>query len=202
MTKTVMNDIFSAPARQGCLVAVFAATLAMTSGCASLRPPVPEQPEVGEASVLLELGAPDTSADVARPQSRPLQRYHRYWRRHRRQEIRAHHKEIMEAGNDDWGAGYRALLDELYSEENFREAAQILHDGLTRETSEDRESLESALGRHRIARLTYLTLVAEKRVDEDSSWRQTAEEARRRLRAVRDRKLPDVKKDAAPPTSD
>lgn len=202
MTKTVMNDIFQAPARHGCLVAVFVATLAMMSGCASLRPPIPEQPEAGEASVLLELGAPGTSEDGDRPDSNTLKRYRGYWRRHRRQEIRAHHKEIMAAGKGDWGAGYRALLGTLYTEKNFREAAHILHNGLIRATAEDGASLEAALIRHRIARLAYLALVAENQADENSSRHPAAEEARRRLRAVRDRKLPEPKENASPPNTE
>lgn len=202
MTRSQMNDCFPARARLGCLVAFFAAALAIASGCASLRPPIPEEPEVGEASVLLELGTPTEDGERPPPDSPALKSYHKYWRRHRQQEVRAQHKEILEAGDGDWAAGYRELLSTLYTEKNFREAARILHDGLIRETGEGRASLESALILHRVARLTHLVLVAEKRAHEDSSWRQTAKEARRRLRAVRDRRLPDAKKDTSTPTTD
>lgn len=202
MTRTQMNDIFPARAQHGRLIAVFAAALAVMSGCASLRPSIPDEPEVGEAAALLGLGAPTEGEDRDRTVAPALKDYREYWRRHRLRVVRAHHKEILEAGEGDWGAGYRALLDTLYTEENFREAAQILHDGLTGESDGDRESLESALVSHRVARLTYLALVAEKRADKDSSWRQTAEEARRRLRAVRDRQLPENDSDASPSIKD
>lgn len=166
-------------------LAVLAALFVAGFGCTSLRPPIPADPDVGEAAILLELGAPmdDHLASPETPTA--LKRYRKYWRRHRRQTVRTHNEQIVEAGEGDWAAGFHVLLPTLYTHEHFAESAAILHEALLEKAGRDREMLSSALANHRVARLTVLALIAEKRAGEDESWITTAQEARRRLNAVR-----------------
>jgi len=163
------------------------ALVSVLPGCASLRTlPVPRDVDAGDAAIILWLArGAESDLSVFGEAEGAAARYFVHWRKHFQRGPGRHAEEIAKAGRGDWGKGFAASLAKHYTLGDFREAVAILHDRLpSLADSKARERLQQLIITHDCAELTFVALAYEN-VPDDEGTKKMAEEARRRLAAIK-----------------